>query len=67
MIYYSLHNPISSEKLVNDLNKLLSKFSSEEISHKILVIKLMDITTYTGDSPLPKITYEESQEKDQKS
>lgn len=58
MLYYTLNKNISLEQIGNDLQRLLSNKSVEELSNKVLVIKLEDIKNYSGDNPIPKITYD---------
>lgn len=57
MLYYTLNKNISLEQIGNDLQRLLNNKSQQELSNKVLIIKLEDITNYSGDSLLPKITY----------
>jgi hypothetical protein len=57
MIYYTLNKNISSEKIINDINNLVSKFSKEDIENMVLVINIQKITNHNYDSLLPKITY----------
>ena len=58
MLYYTLNKNIGLEQIGNDLQRLLSNKSVEELSNKVLVIKLEDIKNYSGDSLIPKITYD---------
>jgi hypothetical protein len=59
MIYYAVNKNIDGAKLVNDIEKLFSKYSPDELRLKVLVIKLENINDHGGDSLLPKLTYEE--------
>ena len=60
MIYYSLDRPdsLDANRIISDISKLLQTTSSQTLQESILVIKLQKITNYSGDSPLPKITYQ---------
>lgn len=55
MIVYNLNKNISAEKIINDINQLVSR--AENLPNKVLVIKLQDITDYSGDSLLPKLCF----------
>lgn len=57
MIYYKLDKEIPAEKILKDIQKLVT--STQDSFNKILVITIKDVTDYAGDSPLPKITYKE--------
>lgn len=57
MIYYKLDQEIRGDKILSDINNLLSKHQ-HNISDKILVISIKDITNHKGDNPIPKLTYE---------
>lgn len=55
MIYYKLDKEVSVEKLIKDINVLLS--NQTDIQSKILVVSIQKISDYAGDSLIPKITY----------
>lgn len=57
MIYYKLDKEIPAEKILKDIQKLVT--STQDSFNKILVISIKDVTDYAGDNPLPKITYKE--------
>jgi len=56
MIAYKLDRPISAEKIIGEINKLI-KINQENIQNKLLII---DIKTITNDdtSLIPKLTYQ---------
>lgn len=56
-IAYSLNKNITLEKIGEGIEKLCQKFSQDELKNMALVISLQKISDYTGDSPIPKITY----------
>lgn len=56
---YSLSQNVSIEKVIKDISKLCGKISQDELKTMSLVISLQKIVDYAGDSPIPKITYEE--------
>ncbi len=58
MIYYNLHNNISGERILKDIQKLIASKQPEVLKQCVLVIKLQEIVDYSGDPLLPKITYE---------
>lgn len=55
---YSLNKNISAEKIIKDIQNIVSKIPQDEITNSVLVVSLQKITNYAGDSLLPKITYE---------
>jgi|APGre2960657404_1045060.scaffolds.fasta_scaffold164331_1 hypothetical protein len=55
MLYYKLDKEVSAEKIIQDIQKLVSK--TPDSSSKVLTICIRDITDYTSDNPIPKITY----------
>lgn len=57
---YSLNHEVAVEKVVSDIRKLCGKISQDELKDSVLVISLQKILDYTGDSPIPKITYTET-------
>ncbi len=58
MIYYTLNNnEIDGNKILSQIQKLINKYSKEELGSKVLVIKLEDIILYNGDSLLKKLEY----------
>lgn len=57
MVYYKLDKTIPAEKILKDIESLVK--ATPDSFNKILVISIKDISDYAGDSPLPKITYEE--------
>lgn len=58
MLAYTLDHNLDGHKILSDIQKLVSKESPETIKQKVLVISLNPISNYTGDSLLPKITYD---------
>lgn len=59
MIYYNLHKEISADRIIKDIQTLVTKNSVAENSETVLVISLQKITDYAGDNLLPKIEYKE--------
>ena len=59
MIYYNLNKNLSGDEVVKDIKSLLAKFPQEEIKNMTMVISLQKNMDYAGDSPLPKINYQE--------
>lgn len=57
MLYYKLDKEIRSEKIIGDIKKLLFQ-NQKDLSNKILVISIKNITDHTGDNPIPKLTYQ---------
>lgn len=55
MIYYKLDKEIQVDKLVKDIQKLLS--NQTDLHNTVLVLSLQKIVDYAGDSLLPKIEY----------
>jgi len=61
MIYYVLENiNPQNTKLFAQIVNLINSVPLHERNSKALVIKLENITNYEGDSPLPKLTLQES-------
>lgn len=60
MLYYKLDKNINGQKLLEDINKLLEKNLSIPGENKILVVSIKTIEEYSGDSLLPKLTYEKN-------
>lgn len=58
MICYNLQNNLNGERILQDIQKLIASKQPEVLKQHILVIKLQEFSDYSGDSPLPKITYE---------
>ncbi len=58
MIYYTLSNNIDGNKLISQIQKLINKYQPHELSTKVLVIKVENVHDHSGDSPIPKITYD---------
>jgi len=59
MLYYNLNKPISIEKLINDVQVLISK-QKADLTNKILCVNITEIKDHNGDSLLPKLTHEVS-------
>jgi hypothetical protein len=59
-LYYSLAREISGERLVQDISKLVDSFiqSGGDPTNSILVIDIHTISDHSGDSLLPKLTYD---------
>ncbi len=57
MLYYTLGKNIDGNKMLQEIQKLLNKYSQEELVSKVLIIKLENITEYNADSLMPKIEY----------
>ena len=57
MICYKLDKNISIDQIAKDIQKLLK--TQQNLESKVLIIKCENIINYTGDSPLPKLTYHE--------
>lgn len=58
MIAYNLINDLNPNHIIHDIQKLISKTPKDILDQSILVISLQKFTDYTGDNPIPKITYE---------
>ena len=56
MIYYKLDKNIDGSKLLQDIQKLITKISNNNNSDLILVISVQKIINYSGDSLVPKLT-----------
>jgi hypothetical protein len=54
MIYYKLDKELSGQKILEDLQKLISNYNSKD---SVLVISVKKIIDYNGDSLLPKLEY----------
>jgi len=57
MISYKLDKSISIDQIAKDIQKLLK--AQKNLESKVLVIKCENIINYTGDNPIPKISYHE--------
>jgi hypothetical protein len=57
MIYYALNKNIEGNKILSDIQKLISKYPQNELVNKILIVKLESITDHKGDNPIPKLEY----------
>jgi hypothetical protein len=58
MIYYTLNNnEMDGNKILSQIQKLINKYSKEELGSKVLVIKLENIILHNGDSLLKKLEY----------
>jgi hypothetical protein len=55
MIAYVLNKDISQEKLILDINKLLSKYNLNEKTY-VLIVKVEPIES-SNDSLIPKLEY----------
>lgn len=60
MIYYKLDKPLNAEKILKDIQNLITK--NHNNGDSVLVINIQKINNYTGDNPIPKITYEAEKE-----
>jgi hypothetical protein len=58
MIYYSLSQVALSDKIINDIAKLVSGIPKDQLPNYVLTISLKEIVNYAEDNPLPKITCE---------
>ncbi len=59
MIYYNLQNiNLQNTKLFNDIANLILSLSPQQKVNKVLVIKIEEISDSIGDSPIPKLVYE---------
>ena len=58
MIYYSLNKPIASDKIISDIQKLLSQYNNNLKDHA-LVISLKKIVDYEDSPTVRNITYHE--------
>lgn len=56
---YSLNKEIRADKIINDIQKLVSKIHKDEIVNSVLTVSLEKITNYAGDNHIPKIEYTE--------
>lgn len=59
MIYYKLDKNIDGNKILQDIQKLISKNSNTDNGEIILVISIKKITNHSGDSLIPKLEYKE--------
>jgi hypothetical protein len=57
MLYYTLGGNIDGNKMLQEIQKLLNKYSQEELVSKVLVIKLENITESNANSLIPKLEY----------
>jgi hypothetical protein len=57
MIYYRLNKSIDGNKILQDIQKLVSKNSNTDNEEMILVISVKKITNNSGDSLIPKLEY----------
>ena len=57
MIYYALNKNIEGNKILSDIQKLISKYPQNELVNKILIVKLESITDHKGDNPILKVEY----------
>lgn len=55
MIYYKLDKNLSGEKIIQDIQKLVSSIKPESLKDKVLVVQIKDIFDHTGDNPIPKL------------
>lgn len=59
MIYYALNKNIEGNKILSDIQKLISKYPQNELVNKILIVKLESITDHKGNNPIPKLEYKD--------
>jgi hypothetical protein len=59
MLYYKLDKNLPGEKILQDIQKLVTKNSNGNNEEIILVISIKKITNYSGDSLVPKLEYQE--------
>lgn len=57
MLYYRLNKNIDGNKLLQDIQKLLSKHPQDTIDSKILVIKLENVNECSEHNHIPRIEY----------
>jgi hypothetical protein len=57
MLYYTLDGNIDGNKMLQEIQKLLNKYSQEELVSKVLVIKLENITESNTNNLIPKLEY----------
>ena len=58
MIYYNLNKNLDGNKILSDIQKLISQHQQNELSNKVLVVKIESISDYTMDSPILKLEYQ---------
>jgi hypothetical protein len=59
MICYKLDKNIDGNKILQDIQKLISKNSNVDNKEIVLVISIKQITNHSGDSLIPKLEYKE--------
>jgi|LakMenE18May11ns_1017448.scaffolds.fasta_scaffold9747482_2 hypothetical protein len=59
MICYKLDKNIDGNKILQDIQKLISKNSNIDNKEIVLVISIKQITNHSGDSLIPKLEYKE--------
>jgi hypothetical protein len=59
MICYKLDKNIDGNKILQDIQKLISKNSNTDNKEIVLVISIKQITNHSGDSLIPKLEYKE--------
>lgn len=57
MVYYKLNKNLSGEKIIQDIQKLISSINPQSLKDKVLVIQIKDVTDSIGDNPIPKLPY----------
>jgi hypothetical protein len=58
MIYYNLNKNLEGNKILSDIQKLISQCEQNELSNKVLVVRIETISDYTIDSPILKLEYQ---------
>jgi hypothetical protein len=59
MICYKLDKNIDGNKILQDIQKLITKNSNVDNKEIVLVISIKQITNHSGDSLIPKLEYKE--------
>lgn len=58
MIYYNLNKNLEGNKILSDIQQLINQCQQNELSNKVLVVKIESISDYNGDSPILKLEYQ---------
>lgn len=63
-LYYSLANSLSPEKIIRDIDSMITKFidSGGDSKNSVMIIQIQTLTDHTGDSLLPKLPYKNTGE-----
>lgn len=59
MIYYKLDKNIDGNKILQDIQKLISNCRTQHNDEIVLVISVQKIINHSGDSLIPKLEYKE--------